>query len=327
MIYAKITGTGFHVPERVVTNDDLKQYFDTTDEWIIERTGIRERRWVTPPCGPADLAKVAAEKALAEAGLAASDIDMIVFATLSPEAYFPGSGCFLQDKMDLGNIPALDIRMQCSGFVYALSVAEQYIKRGVYKNILVCGAEVQSTGLDLTNEGRTVGVLFGDGAGVVVLSATDQPGGVISTHLHTQGKYARELWQEEPNSALRPKFDISEKSRFPYMNGREVFKHAIVRMNEAIQEALASSGWSIEEVDVFIPHQANYRIAQAVAEHLGQPMEKFYMNIQRYGNTTAASIPICIAEAKLEGLIKPKSKVLLFAFGSGFTWASAAIEW
>jgi 3-oxoacyl-[acyl-carrier-protein] synthase-3 len=332
MPFATIQGVGFHVPSRRVTNDELTQIWETSDDWIFERSGIRARHWVDGTgvaAGPADLAVPAVGQALAQAGISKDDVDMIVFATLSPEAYFPGSGCFLQEKLGLErNIPALDVRMQCSGFIYALSVAEMYIKQGMYKHILVVGGEVQSTGLDHGPEGRTIGVLFGDGAGAVVVSASDGPRGILSTHLHTQGKNARELWQEEPSSIARPKFkEPSAVGNFPYMNGREVFRHAITRMSEVIQEALDHNGWKMEDVDLVVPHQANHRISLGVASHMGIPESKVFSNIEHYGNTTAATIPICFTEAEQQGRLKRGDKVIAVAFGSGFTWASAAIIW
>ncbi|MCS7074698.1 MAG: 3-oxoacyl-ACP synthase, partial [Bacteroidia bacterium] len=240
---AVITGTGFYVPERIVTNHEMTTIYDTSDEWIFERSGIRERRFAAEGQGPADLAIPAVEMALSDAKLSKEDIDFIIFATLSPECWFPGSGCFLQAKMDFPNIGALDIRMQCSGFVYGLSIAEQYIKTGMYKHVLVVGSEVQSTTIDTSHEGRTVGVLFGDGAGAAIVSAMENTDrGIRSTHLHTQGKYAKELWVPEPTSTKRPKVDASGKGLFAYMNGREVFRHAVIRFSEVIQEALAKNG-------------------------------------------------------------------------------------
>lgn len=334
---AVIAGTAFHVPSRVVTNHELTQVYDTSDEWIFERSGIRERRWIdlANPQGPSDLALPAVHEALARAGKTVHDIELIVFATLSPEAWFPGSGCFLQDLLGIPGVPALDIRQQCSGFIYALSIAEQYLKRGVYKTVVVVGAEVQSTSLDPSNDGRTVGVLFGDGAGVVVLTAEDGPltetgthsRGIIATHMHADGSRAKELWVPEPSSKQFPKVSPDLKGLFPYMNGREVFKQAVTKMIETGNEALATAGWDSSEVDLFVLHQANYRIVQAVAEFWGMPMDKFFSNIIRYGNTTAASIPICLAEAEREGRLKPGDKVLCLAFGAGFTWGSAAIVW
>lgn len=323
---AIISGTGFFVPPRVVTNAEMTTLYDTSDEWIRERSGIGERRWVAEGTGPSDLAVPAVEMALADAGLEKGAIDFVIFATLSPEAWFPGSGCFLQAKLGLDTIGILDIRQQCTGFVYALSIADLYVRAGKYKNILVIGAEVQSTSLDFSDDGRTVGVLFGDGAGVAIVSASDAEGGILSTHLHAEGKYAKELWVPEPSSVHNPKV-TDVKNLHCYMNGREVFKNAVTRFPEVIREALDAQGWTADEVKLYIPHQANLRISQAVAKTLGQPEEKFYHNIQRYGNTTAASIPIALAEAVREGQIQKGDKLILAAFGSGFTWASAALVW
>ncbi|MCS7086769.1 MAG: ketoacyl-ACP synthase III [Bacteroidia bacterium] len=327
MPYAVISGTGHYVPEKVVTNDDLRRYYDTSDEWIYERSGIKERRFAEEGTGPADLAVPAVEQALARAGVDKSQIEMIIFATLSPECWFPGSGCFLQEKMNFPNIPALDIRMQCSGFVYGLSIAEQYIKTGMYRRMLVVGSEVQSTSLDLSPEGRTVGVLFGDGAGAAVIEASQTGPGIVSTHLHSQGRYARELWVPEPTSCRRPKVGFDPKGLYPYMNGREVFKHAVTRMKEAALEAVHAAGWTLDEVDWYFVHQANYRIAAAIADDLGVSMDKFYMTIHKYGNTTAASIPISLSEAQADGSLKKGHKIVVTAFGSGFTWGSAAVVW
>lgn len=323
---ACISGTGFYVPPRVFTNEDMKQFYDTSDEWITERSGIKSRHWAEPGTGPADLAVPAVDMALAQAGLQRSDIDFIIFATLSPEAWFPGSACFMQEKMGLGTIGALDIRQQCSGFVYALSIANLYVRAGQYRHIAVVGAEVQNTSIDFSAEGRQVGVLFGDGAGAVIVSATEEPRGILSTHLHAQGRFAKELWVAEPSS-LHPGKISKPENLNPYMNGREVFKNAVRRFPEVIREALDANGWTAEEVTLYIPHQANLRISQAVAEEMKLPFEKFYSNIHKYGNTTAASIPIALAEAVREGRLRAGDKLILAAFGSGFTWASAAVVW
>ncbi|MCL4105620.1 UNVERIFIED_CONTAM: hypothetical protein GTU68_057495 [Idotea baltica] len=312
---AFIRGTGFYVPPKVVTNEDLTQWYETSDQWITERSGIKERHWAETGLGPSDLAAPALEMALEDAEMDKGEIDFVIFATLSPECWFPGSGVFLQKKMDLPTIGILDIRQQCTGFVYGLSIAQLYVKAGIYKNVAVVGAEVQSTTLDYSNDGRTVGVLFGDGAGAVIVSAAEEgaASNILSAHLHADGRYAEQLWVPEPSSRQNPK-----------MNGREVFKHAVTRFPEVIQEALDANGWSKEEVDLYIPHQANLRISQAVAKRLDLPMEKFYSNIHKYGNTTAASIPIALAEAVRDGSIQRGDKVVVAAFGSGFTWASAA---
>ena len=326
MPQAAILATAFNVPDRVLKNDDLKAFYETSDDWIHERSGIRERRWVEDGVGPAKLALPAVEKALAKAGLSKHDLDLIIFATLSPEYYFPGSGCFLQELLDVPGIPALDIRQQCSGFIYGLSIADAFIKSGQYKNILLVGAEAQSKIIDLSPEGRTAGVLFGDGAGAAIVSAVEGRQGVVSTHLHADGKYKDELKCKGQSSLQRPMV-ADMKDLYVHMNGREVFKHAVAGMGSAIQEALDASGWKIEEVALVIPHQANARIAVAVAQNFNIPMDKVFVNIDKYGNTTAASIPICLAEAEQEGKLKPGDKVILTAFGAGFTWASASLVW
>jgi len=328
--HAYISGTGFFVPEKVVTNDDLAAIMDTSDEWIQERTGIQTRRFAADGEGTTDLAIPAVEQALKSASLTVHDIDLIIFATCTPDYYLPGSGCLLQDRMGFREIGALDVRVQCSGFVYGLSIADQYIKTGMYRNILVIGAEVQSTGMNFSDEGRDVSVLFGDGAGAVVVSATDEDRGIMSTHLHSEGKYARELWVEFPSTSHNPTIsaaDLEAGRHRPKMNGREVFRHAVTRFPEAIMEALRANEVKIDDITLVIPHQANLRITREVARRLKVPEERVYSNIERYGNTTAASIPIALAEAVSEGLIQPGGYVVLVAFGSGFTWASALIKW
>lgn len=332
MKYARITGTGFYVPPKVITNFDLEKVYDTSDEWIVERSGIKERRyidWETKEEGPADLALPAVQMALKNAGYHFEDMDLCIFATLSPEAYFPGSGCFLQALVSPeSTIPMLDIRMQCSGFLYGMSIAEMYIKAGKYQKILLVGSEVQSTTLDLRrDEGRAVGVLFGDGAGAVVIEATDEPSGILSTHLYTQGKYAQSLWVPEPTTKRRPKVNPNMEGLYLQMNGREVFKHAVTRMTESILEACKTQNWTPEEVNVFLIHQANARIIEAIAKQLAQPIEKFFINIHKYGNTTAATIPICMHEALEQNFMKKGDKVIVATFGSGFTWGSAALIW
>lgn len=330
MINAYISGTGFNVPNQVVTNDDFKKYMDTSDEWITERTGIKERRYVEDGVGPADLSIPAVETALANAGLNVNDIDMIIFATSTPDYYAPGSGCLLQEKMGFKTIGALDIRVQCSGFIYGLSIAHQYIRTGMYEHILLVGAEVQSTAMDLSNEGRDTAVIFGDGAGAVIISKTDEDKGVLSTHLHSEGKHAKELWLESPSSKVRPRITqelLDRGSQYLKMNGREVFRHAVTRFPEVIEEALSSNGFTIKDVDMLIPHQANLRITQMIQKRTNLSNSQVYSNIHKYGNTTAASVPIALAEAFQEGLIKSGDLVVLAAFGSGFTWASAIIKW
>ncbi|MCS7296872.1 MAG: beta-ketoacyl-ACP synthase III [Bacteroidia bacterium] len=325
---ARISGVGMYVPPKVVRNDDLRAFYDTSDEWIYTRSGIKERRWAEEPASTAELGYYAAQEALQAAGKKAVDLDLIIFATLSPDLYFPGSGVLLQQKLGLETTPALDIRQQCSGFVYGLSIADQFIRTGMYRTILLVGAEVQSTWIDYAPEGRTVGVLFGDGAGAVVIEATEALGrGIRSSHLYSQGAYAMELCIAEPSSATRRHILPGSYGMRPYMNGKEVFRHAVQRMGEAIQVALSTQNWHPNEVDLYVLHQANIRIVQAVAEFFGLPMDKFFNNIHKYGNTTAASIPICLYEAQAEGRLKAGDKVILAAFGSGFTWGSVALIW
>lgn len=326
-----IVGTGFYVPDRIVTNEELTQYMDTSDEWIVERSGIRERRWVDEGMSGAEMAARASRIALEEAGMEAGDVDAIVLATVSPDHFFPGTGVFLQKELGMHGIPALDIRAQCSGFVYGMSVADAWIRSGQYRTILLVGVEIQSTGIDVSTRGRDISVLFGDGAGVAVLTACeDENRGVLSTHIHSDGRYAEALWGEFSSSKHHPRMDakIVEQGRhFPTMKGREVFKHAIVRMPEAVHEALDANGLGVEDLDLLIPHQANLRITRMVQRRLGLPDEKVVSNIDRYGNTTAATIPIALAEAVRDDRLARGDLLCLVAFGSGFTWASALIRW
>ena len=326
-----ISGTGFYLPPRIVTNDELSSYMDTTDEWIQERTGIKERRYVEKGVGPSDLAIPATEQALKAAGLTVSDIDFIIFATSTPDFYAPGSGCVLQEKMGFNEIGALDIRVQCSGFIYGLSIAEQYIRTGNFKNILLIGAEVQSTAMNLTDEGRDTAIIFGDGAGVAIISATEENKGILSTHMHSEGKYLKELWLEAPASnAGHPRITrevLDEGKQYLKMNGKEVFRHAITRFPEVIYEALEANNLTSENINLLIPHQANLRITQMVQKRLGLSNDQVFSNIHKYGNTTAATIPIALAEAFNEGRIKEGDILVLAAFGAGFTWASAIMKW
>ncbi|UCF18392.1 MAG: ketoacyl-ACP synthase III [Gemmatimonadota bacterium] len=331
MLRTEVLSTGFYVPERVITNHDLTQWMDTSDEWIRQRSGIVERRWVEDGVGSSDLAKAATEQALEMAGLQATDLDCIILATLSPDHFFPGTGVFLQRKLGIKNIPCLDVRNQCSGFIYGLAVADAWIRIGLFKRILLVGTEVHSSGLEKTTAGRDTAVLFGDGAGAVILGPTeDAERGVLSIHIHADGRHAEKLWMDAPGSSytpwLVPEYIASGLTR-PQMEGREVFKHAVVKMPEAVREALEATGLSLDDVDVVIPHQANLRITQAVQKVLGLPDEKMVSNIDKYGNTTAASIPIALHEAVASGRIKRGSLVCLTAFGSGFTWGSALIRW
>ncbi len=329
---SKITGVGMYVPENVVTNNDLSKIMDTTDEWIMERTGIKERRFFEEGKDTVSSMAVEATKvALERAGKKAEDVDLIVFATLSSDYNFPGSGVLLQRKLPFRNIGALDIRTQCSGFLYALSVADQFIKTGMYKTILVVGSEVQSNVFELTDRGRNMSVIFGDGAGALVLEATNEPNkGILTTKLHSDGKFAEELYLEHPGSRRKVRFtpDMMEKGELlPYMNGKLVFMNALKYFPEVVREALAECNLKETDLDLLIPHQANARITQAVQKEMNLPDEKIVSNIDKYGNTTAASVPIALCEAWEQGRIKEGDLVALAAFGSGFLWASALIRW
>lgn len=329
---ARIAGVGHYVPERVVTNHDLAALMDTSDAWIQERSGIRERRFVEPGTGSSALGVEAAKRAIADAGWKAEDVQFIVFATLSPDLYFPGNGVLLQAALDLREIGAIDIRNQCTGFVYGLSVSDALIRMGMYDRVLLVGAEVHSTGLRMSTEGRDTAVLFGDGAGAVCLELTDgADGSAILTHrLHADGRFANELTIQRPGSAAHPWLTaemIEAGQTSPYMNGREVFKNAVTRFPEVIGEVLAAEGLTPEDVDLVIPHQANERITEAVRKRLGVSNEKVYSNIAKYGNTTAASIPIALSEAVAEGAVKRGSVVCLAAFGSGFTWGASLLKY
>jgi len=334
MYQSKISGLGFYVPDNVVTNGDLSKIMDTNDEWIQERTGIQERRHILRGQDTTTSMGVKAAKiALERSGIANEDIDFIVFATISPDYYFPGPGVALQNELGMKTIGALDIRNQCSGFVYALSVADQFIKTGMYKNILVVASEVQSLGLDMTTRGRGVSVIFGDGAGAVVLTRSEDGSGILSTHLHSEGEHAKELAVLAPGMGGRWVTDIladnnpDDESYFPYMNGQFVFKHAVVRFSEVINEGLQANNLQVSDIDMLIPHQANLRISQFIQKKFGLSDDQVFNNIQKYGNTTAASIPIALTEAWEQGKIKKGDTIVLAAFGSGFTWASAIIKW
>ncbi len=334
MFHSKISGLGFYVPDNVVTNDDLSKIMDTNDEWIQERTGIQERRHIIRGEDTTTTMGVKAAKiAIDRSGLSNDDIDFIVFATISPDYYFPGPGVELQKELGMKTIGALDIRNQCSGFVYALSVADQFIKTGMYKNILVVASEVQSLGLDMTTRGRGVSVIFGDGAGAAVLSRSNDDSRILSTHLHSEGEHAKELAVLAPGMGGRWVTDIladnnpDDESYYPYMNGQFVFKHAVVRFSEVINEGLQANNLKVSDIDMLIPHQANLRISQFIQKKFGLNDEQVFNNIQKYGNTTAASIPIALTEAWEQGKIKKGDTVVLAAFGSGFTWASAIIKW
>lgn len=336
MLYrSRIKGLGFYVPENVVTNDDLSKLMDTSDEWIQERTGIQQRHHALRGSDTTTSMGVKASlKAIEAAKIDKEEIDFIVFATLSPDFYFPGCGVLVQKELGLPTVGALDIRNQCSGFIYALSVADQYIKTGMYKNILVIGAETQSPALDMTTRGRNMAVLFGDGAGAAIVSRSDDPErGILSTHLHSQGEYAEQLAMITPGvgtkwvTELLAENDPDDVSYYPNMNGQFVFKNAVVRFAEVIEEGLKSNGLSHKDINMLIPHQANLRISQFVQHQFKLTDEQIFNNIMKYGNTTAASIPIALTEAVQQGKIKEGDLVVLAAFGSGFTWASAIIRW
>ncbi|WP_372744719.1 3-oxoacyl-ACP synthase III family protein [Lutibacter sp.] len=335
MYNSKITGLGFYVPDNVVTNADLAKFMDTSDEWIQERTGIQERRWI--PEGSEDTSSVmgakAARIAIERAGLTSKDIDFIVFATLSPDYYFPGCGVQIQNMLDMNTVGALDVRNQCSGFIYALSVADQFIKTGMYKNILVIGSEFHSGGLDKTTRGRGVSVIFGDGAGAVVLSRTeDNNKGILSSHLFSEGAHAEELTVLAPSikhwvPEILAANDENDESYFPYMNGTFVFKHAVVRFSEAIMAGLEKNNLQVSDINMLIPHQANLRISQFIQKKFKLNDDQIYNNIMKYGNTTAASVVIALTEAWEKGKIKDNDLVVLAAFGSGFTWGSVIMRW
>ena len=319
------------VPSRVVTNHELATKMETSHEWIVERTGIEERRWVEPGQSGADLATAASREAIERSGLQPKDIDLIVYATLSPDFNFPGTGVFVQRQLGLREIPCLDIRQQCTGFIYGLSIADAYIRTGSFKHVLVIGSEVHSTGLDISTAGRDVTVLFGDGAGAAVLGrATDDQHLILSTHIHADGSEAEILWTEYPASARSPRLSeaaMAERKHYPVMNGKKVFKHAVTRLPQAIMEGMVANGLQLADIDMLIPHQANLRINQMVAQMIGLPPEKMHNNIQKYGNTTAATIPICMYEAIELGKIKPGDLVCLVAFGAGLTWGSAFLRY
>jgi len=349
MPQARIAGIGMYVPEQVVSNQDLTQYMDTSDEWIQERTGIRERRYAhRTQETTTTMGVLAARQAIERAGTTAEEIDFIIFATLSPDYYFPGCGVLLQRAMNMREIGALDIRNQCSGFIYALSVGDQFIRSGMYKNILIVGSEKHSFGLDFSTRGRNISVIFGDGAGAVVLQPAPEDGsGILSTHLHSDGGSAELLAMYNPGTHANhwaaqnyASFDeaeignmfmshrmIDEAQNFPYMDGQSVFKKAVVKFPEVIMEALQKNNLSTADIGVLIPHQANLRISQFVQQKLQLRDDQVYNNIQQYGNTTAASVPIALCEAWEKGMIRQGDLVCLAAFGSGFTWGSALIRW
>lgn len=335
---SRILGVGMYVPPRVVTNQDLVSMMDTSDEWIQQRTGIQQRHWIDVQSSTctSDLALEACNAALKNAGVDKSEIDLLILATLSRDHEFPGTACFLQAKMDMPGIPALDVRQQCTGFIYGMSIADQFIRTGMYKKVLLVGAETHSKGLDRTSRGREVSVLFGDGAGAIVIGANDgaynrDSSQIYSTHLHADGRFAKELWINEPSMArpggMQDPVELLNGEQYPAMNGKTVFLHAAKRMPEVLGEALAANRYSLQDVDLFLFHQANLRINEMVAKQLSIPEEKVFNTIQKFGNTTAATIPIGMSEAVRAGKLKPGMLVASAAFGSGFTWASALYRW
>ena len=338
MFSSKIAGLGKYVPENIVTNDDLSKLMDTNDAWIQERTGIKERRHIKKGDGnsTAVMGVKAAKIAIERAKIDKDEVELIVFATLSPDYYFPGCGVQVQDLLGLPTVPAIDVRNQCSGFVYALSIADQYIKTGMYKNVLVIGSENHSGGLDMTTRGRSVSVIFGDGAGAAVITRSENEAqSILSTHMHSEGVHAEELAMIGPSTGHWVPQIIEESATaneedityYPYMNGQFVFKNAVTRFSEVIMEGLAKNNMTPDNIDMLIPHQANLRISQFIQKKFKLNDDQVFNNIQKYGNTTAASIPIALTEAWEEGKIKEGDNVVLAAFGSGFTWASAVIKW
>ena len=337
MTRAAITGTGFWVPDQVVTNADLARMMDTSDAWIVERSGIRERRWLRiredgyTEISGAEMGANAARMALDDAGIEPGEVDLVLYATLNPDCFFPGNGVFIEDLLGLGTTGAMDIRNQCTGFVYGLAAADGFIRAGTARTVLLIGGEIHSAGLDKTTRGRDIAVLFGDGAGAAVVQAVeDDERGVMASVLHSQGRYARELWAEIPVGNLADRWTdamLAEGRQYPRMNGQMVFKHATRRFCEAIGEVLRKGGARVEDLALVIPHQANQRITDAVGQRLGLPPEKVFSNIARYGNTTAASIPIALAEAVREGKLQRGDLLVTVAFGSGFTWGANLVRW
>ncbi len=331
MTRAHILGTGFHVPDRVVTNDELAQRMDTSDEWIRTRTGIEERRWVREGETGADLAHAASLKALEAAGMAPGDVDAIVYATSSPDHFCPGGGVYLQQRLGAGPIPAIDVRTQCSGFIYALAVADAWVRTGMYRRLLVVGQEVQSTGMLMTTEGRHVNVIFADGAGAAVVGESPSPDrGILAFDLGSDGAYAEKLWVDAPSSARHPRIsaaDLEAGRHWLQMDGREVFRHAVTKMPESAGRALQKAGLGLADVDLLLAHQANLRISEAIQKALGLRDDQVYNNIQRYGNTTSATIPIALDEVVRSGRVQAGNLLVFTAFGSGFLWGSCVVRW
>jgi 3-oxoacyl-[acyl-carrier-protein] synthase-3 len=331
MTSTRFLGTGLAVPDRVVTNDELSGIMDTTDEWIRTRTGIQERRWVREGETGVEMGLRASQRALEMAGLAPGDLDAIVYATSSPDHFAPGNGVYLQRMLGISTIPALDVRAQCSGFIYALSVADAWIRAGQYRHILVVGSEIQSTGLELSTAGRHVAVIFADGAGAVVLGRSEENnGGILGFDLHSEGAYAEKLWVDAPGSMYHPRVSpeqINEGRQYLEMDGKEVFRHAVVRMPESVRAVLSATGQKLDDLRLLLAHQANLRIAEAMQKSLGLRDDQVYNNIMWYGNTTAATIPIALDECVRAGRVQRGDLVVMTAFGSGFMWGSTAVRW
>lgn len=331
MIRSTILGTGMAVPSRVVTNDDLAVRMDTSNDWITSRTGITERRWVTPGETGVGMARIACEQALAAAGVAPTEVDGIVFATSTPDHFAPGNGVFLQRELGVGPIPALDVRTQCSGFIYALAVADAFIRSGSWRRVLVVGEEIQSTRMDVSTAGRNTAVIFADGAGAVLLGVSDDPNhGILGFDLHSEGAHAEKLWADGPGAIYHPGISAEHLAEGRYwlkMDGREVFRHAVVRMPESVRAVLGATGIDLDQVTLVIPHQANLRISEMVQKELGLQNDQIYNNIQRYGNTTAATIPIALDECVRAGRLTAGDILVMTAFGSGFMWGSCVVRW
>ena len=329
MYKSKIIGMGYSVPENIISNNDLSKIMDTSDDWIQSRSGIKERRWATNDVSTSDLALEASRAAIKNSKINSSDIDMIIVGTLSSDYFFPGVSAQLQEKLNLKTIGAFDIKAACSAFIYSISIADQFIKTGAANTILVVGAETQTKLIEKSTKGRDVAVLFGDGAGAALLSRSNSESSILSTHLHSDGKHLKSLWMEAPGTSkdswVNGSIDLSKFT--PKMNGREVFRNAVTRFPEVINEALDANDLDINDIKFIVPHQANYRISEAIAKKLNIKMDKVISNIHKYGNTTAASIPIALAEALESNKISKGDIIILAAFGAGFTWASAAIRW
>ena len=332
VIRSVIKGLGYQVPDQVITNDDLSALMDTSDEWIQARSGIQERRWAQKDEATSDFAIEASKQAIDMASIDPKDIDLVVVATISSDYFFPGVSQQLQVALGLRNVAAFDLKAACSGFVYSLSVADQFIRSGMYKTVLVVGAEAQTKFMNKSTSGRDIAVLFGDGGGAAIIKAEKGDRGILSSHLYCDGADMKSLWMEAPGSSGSNQIDLNNIQQYPdryepYMNGRDVFKNAVARFPDVIKEAMDKNDLNIDDIKLIIPHQANLRIIQTIAKRMDISMEKIYSNIEKYGNTTAASIPIALCEAYNEGKIQKGDNIILAAFGAGYTWASAAIRW